>query len=105
GSSDLASDLPWSGTKARRRRVINALARRSLGKVGLGRSVHAPSAPSWSAREEWRRAAAHDTRKCMSEAGDGVPQDQFGLLGTELEKKFRVDRVVAEGGFGIVYAG
>jgi eukaryotic-like serine/threonine-protein kinase len=34
-----------------------------------------------------------------------VPADPFGLAGTILERKYRVDRVVAEGGFGIVYAG
>jgi serine/threonine protein kinase len=31
--------------------------------------------------------------------------DPFGLIGTVLERKYRVDRTVAEGGFGIVYAG
>jgi hypothetical protein len=31
--------------------------------------------------------------------------DPFELIGTIVERKFRVDRVVAEGGFGVVYAG
>src|SRR3954471_460935 len=31
--------------------------------------------------------------------------DRFGLIGTELDRKFKVERVVAEGGFGVVYAG
>ncbi len=31
--------------------------------------------------------------------------DRFHLVGTLLERKYRVDRAVAEGGFGIVYAG
>ena len=30
-------------------------------------------------------------------------QDRFGLIGTELEGKFRVERFVAEGGFAAVY--
>lgn len=34
-----------------------------------------------------------------------APHDPFHLVGTLLERKYRVDRVVAEGGFGIVYAG
>jgi ABC-type branched-subunit amino acid transport system substrate-binding protein/tRNA A-37 threonylcarbamoyl transferase component Bud32 len=33
------------------------------------------------------------------------PADPFGLVGTLLERKYRVDRVVAEGGFGVVYQG
>ena len=33
------------------------------------------------------------------------PSDPFGLAGTLLERKYRIDRVVAEGGFGVVYAG
>ncbi|WP_394834407.1 serine/threonine protein kinase [Pendulispora rubella] len=33
----------------------------------------------------------------------GTP-DRFGLVGTTLAEKFRVERVVAEGGFGVVYA-
>jgi serine/threonine protein kinase len=32
-------------------------------------------------------------------------QDPFGLTGTVLDRKYRVDRVVAEGGFGVVFAG
>lgn len=32
-------------------------------------------------------------------------EDRFGLIGQLLERKYRVDRAVAEGGFGIVYAG
>ena len=31
--------------------------------------------------------------------------DPFRLVGTILERKYRVDRVVAQGGFGVVYAG
>jgi serine/threonine-protein kinase len=34
-----------------------------------------------------------------------APEDVFGLVGTLLERKYRVDRCVAEGGFGVVYAG
>ncbi|WP_394834408.1 serine/threonine protein kinase [Pendulispora rubella] len=30
--------------------------------------------------------------------------DRFGLVGTTLAEKFRVERVVAEGGFGVIYA-
>src|ERR1041384_7157965 len=30
-------------------------------------------------------------------------RDQFGLMGTVLEGRFRVDHEVAEGGFGVVY--
>jgi serine/threonine protein kinase len=37
-------------------------------------------------------------------AGEG-PVDIFGLVGTVLEKKFRIDKIVAEGGFGVVYFG
>src|SRR5438552_17391198 len=33
------------------------------------------------------------------------PADPFGLVGTLLDSKYRIDRVVAEGGFGVVYAG
>jgi eukaryotic-like serine/threonine-protein kinase len=33
------------------------------------------------------------------------PRDGFGLVGTTLDAKYRIDRVVAEGGFGVVYAG
>jgi len=33
------------------------------------------------------------------------PVDQFQLVGTVLDRKFRVERLVAEGGFGIVYYG
>ncbi len=32
-----------------------------------------------------------------------VTVDQFSLVGSQLEQKFRVDDVVAEGGFGVVY--
>jgi|GEM_PF-6402791 len=32
-----------------------------------------------------------------------VAQDIFGLEGKELTEKYRVDRVVEEGGFGVVY--
>jgi tRNA A-37 threonylcarbamoyl transferase component Bud32 len=34
-----------------------------------------------------------------------MAKDPFGLSGTVLERKYRVDRVVAEGGFGVVYTG
>jgi eukaryotic-like serine/threonine-protein kinase len=34
-----------------------------------------------------------------------APQDHFGLVGTVLERQFRVDKVVGEGGFGVVYKG
>ncbi len=37
-------------------------------------------------------------------SGEGVPGvDPFGLVGSTLAGKFRVDRYVAEGGFGVVY--
>lgn len=32
-----------------------------------------------------------------------TPVDRFGLLGTTLDRKFRVERLIAEGGFGVVY--
>src|SRR5437868_15047644 len=40
----------------------------------------------------------------------GVPPssrrgDPFRIVGTVLERKYRVDEVVAEGGYGVVYAG
>lgn len=35
----------------------------------------------------------------------GEVRDPFGLVGSLLDGKHRVDRVVAEGGFGVVYAG
>ena len=34
-----------------------------------------------------------------------APSDPFSLVGSLLERKYRVDRVVAEGGFGVVYSG
>lgn len=34
-----------------------------------------------------------------------APPDAFGLLGTTLEGQYRVDAVVGEGGFGVVYKG
>jgi serine/threonine protein kinase len=34
-----------------------------------------------------------------------LPADPFGLVGTLLDKKYRVERVAAAGGFGVVYAG
>src|SRR5438270_11296522 len=40
-----------------------------------------------------------------SSADTALLEDRFGLVGTELERKFRVERRVAEGGFGVVYAG
>ena len=39
------------------------------------------------------------------ERSASAPCDPFHLVGTLLERKYRVDSVVAEGGFGIVYAG
>jgi serine/threonine protein kinase/ABC-type branched-subunit amino acid transport system substrate-binding protein len=36
---------------------------------------------------------------------DAAADDPLGLFGTLLERKYRVDRRVAEGGFGVVYAG
>lgn len=38
-------------------------------------------------------------------SGGPSSQDPFGLVGTLFERKYRVDRVVAEGGFGVVYLG
>jgi hypothetical protein len=38
-------------------------------------------------------------------ATQSIPVDPFALIGTLLDRKYRVDRVVAEGGFGVVYAG
>jgi len=32
-------------------------------------------------------------------------QDAFGLTGAVLEGQYRVDRIVGEGGFGVVYRG
>lgn len=37
--------------------------------------------------------------------GDEEALDRFKLVGTVLEKKFRIERLVAEGGFGVVYRG
>ena len=40
--------------------------------------------------------------------GDSAPTvdgDPFALVGTIFERKFRIDRVVAHGGFGVVYHG
>ena len=37
--------------------------------------------------------------------GDAAPSDPFGLVGRLLERKYRVDRVHAVGGYGVVYAG
>jgi serine/threonine-protein kinase len=38
-------------------------------------------------------------------APEGISRDPLVLVGTIVERKYRIDRVVAEGGFGIVYAG
>ena len=37
--------------------------------------------------------------------GAAAVSDPFGLVGTLLERKYRIDARVAEGGFGVVYAG
>ncbi len=44
---------------------------------------------------------------CYLEGGMQLPgpADPFGLVGTVVDRKYRVDRTVAEGGFGLVYAG
>ncbi len=34
-----------------------------------------------------------------------APQDRFNLVGSTLDRKFRVERLVAEGGFGVLYYG
>jgi tRNA A-37 threonylcarbamoyl transferase component Bud32 len=43
----------------------------------------------------------------MTEAAEAAdaPVDRFKLVGSVLEQKFKVERLVAEGGFGIVYYG
>ena len=41
----------------------------------------------------------------MSAQPSKLPADIFGLVGTVLDRKFRIDRIVAEGGFGVVYYG
>src|SRR6476619_6158665 len=38
-------------------------------------------------------------------SGDPPDPDPFGLVGTLLERKYRIDSVVAHGGFGVVYRG
>src|SRR5437762_2368526 len=34
-----------------------------------------------------------------------VVADRFQLVGTTLDRKFRIERIIAEGGFGILYYG
>lgn len=41
----------------------------------------------------------------MTAVEESSVQDRFGLVGRDLDGKFRVERLVAEGGFGVVYAG
>ncbi len=41
----------------------------------------------------------------MSGDSPSLPSDPFRIVGTLLARKYRVDRVVAHGGFGVVYAG
>ena len=43
--------------------------------------------------------------KTMASQAETDSLDRFGLIGTELDRKFKIERVVAEGGFGVVYAG
>jgi len=55
-----------------------------------------------------RRSVAAETaprRAYDSDVPTDSENDPFGLAGTLLERKYRVDRKVAEGGFGVVYAG
>ena len=40
-----------------------------------------------------------------SEVAAEGPVDIFALVGTDLERKFRIEKIVAEGGFGVVYYG
>jgi serine/threonine protein kinase len=41
----------------------------------------------------------------QADQAKGGARDRFALVGTVLDRKFRVDRLVAEGGFGVVYQG
>jgi hypothetical protein len=41
----------------------------------------------------------------MTQIHDNQHVDVFGLVGTAIDGKFRVDAYVAEGGFGVVYRG
>lgn len=47
----------------------------------------------------------YETIMTETAATEEAPVDLFGLVGTVLDRKFRIDRVVAEGGFGVVYHG
>lgn len=57
------------------------------------------AASRWNAK--WAPRNGY-TQHCMN-AARGGSDDPLGLVGTILERKYRVDRLVAEGGFGIVY--
>src|SRR5262245_5892465 len=53
-----------------------------------------------------RRAARPTKRTEMTTDTDTeATRDAFRLVGTVLDGKFRVDKAVAEGGFGVVYRG
>ncbi len=47
----------------------------------------------------------YETIMTETAAAEEGPVDLFGLVGTVLDHKFRIERLVAEGGFGVVYQG
>jgi serine/threonine protein kinase len=47
--------------------------------------------------------AARSVFHCREMVADAVQKDPFGLRGSLLDGRFRIDREVAEGGFGVVY--